>query len=44
MDDAKMMEIAEKIKNKTANQEEILAFTEEFNKVLGELRDDLSKE
>lgn len=40
MDDKKMEEIAEKIKNKTATEEEILAFTKEFNKIL----EDLSKE
>jgi|GEM_PF-2076020 len=43
MDDTKMIEIAEKIKNKTATEEEILAFTKEFNRVLEELNSSLSK-
>ena len=44
MDEKELMVIADKIKNKTATEEEILAFTEEFNKVLGEMKEDLSKE
>lgn len=36
-----MLEIAEKIKNKTANKEEILAFTKEFNKLLEGIKEDL---
>ena len=38
MDEKELMVIADKIKNKTATEEEILAFTEEFNKVLGEMK------
>ena len=37
-----MLEIAEKIKNKTASEEEILAFTKEFNKLLIKVKEDLS--
>jgi hypothetical protein len=42
MDENIMKEIAEKIKNKTATEEEILAFTKEFNSILSEVKDDLS--
>lgn len=37
-----MLEIAEKIKNKTATEKEILAFIKEFNKLLEEMKEDLS--
>lgn len=41
MDEKTMLEIAEKIKNKTATEEEIVAFKEEFAKLLEEINDDL---
>jgi len=40
MDEKKMEEIAEKIKNKTATEEEILVFTKEFNKILENLSEE----
>lgn len=39
-----MLEIAEKIKNKTATEEEIASFTKEFAKLLEDIKDTLSKE
>ncbi len=39
-----MLEIAEKIKNKTATQEEVASFTKEFSKLLKEIKDDLITE
>ena len=42
MDEKTMLEIAEKIKNKTATKEEILSFTKEFNNLLEEMKGDLS--
>ena len=39
-----MLVIANKIKEKTATEEEILIFTKEFSKLLGEIKEDLIKE
>ena len=39
-----MLEIAAKIKNKTATEEEIAAFLKEYNKLLTEIKEDLSTE
>jgi len=44
MDEKTMLEIAEKIKNKTATEEEILTFTKEFAKLLEDIKDTLSEE
>jgi len=44
MDEKTMLEIAEKIKNKTATEEEIIIFTKEFTKLLKEVKKDLSEE
>lgn len=41
MDKKTMLEIAEKIKNKTATEPEILAFTKEFNNLLEEIKEKL---
>jgi len=43
MSEKELLVIADKIKNKTATQEEILAFTEEFRKVLEEVKTNLSE-
>ena len=39
-----MLEIAEKIKTKTATEQEILAFTKEFVNLLEKIKEDLGKE
>lgn len=44
MDKNTMLAIAEKIKDKTATEEEIIAFTNEFTKLLSEINKDLSEE
>jgi len=44
MTNEEMLIIAEKIKNKTATQEETLAFTKEFGKLLREIKEDVIKE
>lgn len=41
MDENEMVTIAEKIKDKTATNEEITAFLKEYNKLLTEIKDDL---
>jgi len=43
MSEKELLVIADKIKNKTATQEEILIFTEEFRKVLEEVKVNLSE-
>lgn len=42
MDEKTMLEIAEKIKNKTATEEEIASFIKEFTELLKGIKDDLS--
>ena len=44
MTNEEMLAIADKIKEKTASEEEILIFTKEFSKLLGEIKEDLIKE
>lgn len=44
MDEKTMLEIAEKIKNKIATEQEILAFTKEFTKLLQDMKDALEVE
>ncbi|MFA6392914.1 MAG: hypothetical protein WCW54_02430 [Candidatus Paceibacterota bacterium] len=44
MDEKTMLEIAAKIKNKTATKEEVTAFTKEFTKLLEEIKEDLKTE
>ena len=41
MDEEKMKEIAEKIKNKTATEEELFAFVEEYTKILNKVNEEL---
>lgn len=41
MDEKTMLELADKIKNKTATEEEIAAFQKEFVKLLDGINDDL---
>lgn len=41
MDEKTMLEIAEKIKNKTATEEEMVIFKEEFAKLLEKMNKDL---
>jgi len=42
MDEKTMLEIAEKMKNGTATDEEKIAFIKEFNRLLKDIKDDLS--
>jgi len=44
MTNEEMLAIADKIKEKTASEEEIIIFTKEFSKLLGEIKEDLIKE
>lgn len=41
MNNEEMMAIAEKIKNNTASPEEVIAFTEAFTKLMGDIKTDL---
>ena len=41
MDEKTMLELADKIKNGTATQEEMVIFKEEFAKLLAKMNDDL---
>lgn len=42
MDEKTLLEIAEKIKNKTATDEEVTLFMAELKKILAEIKDDLT--
>ncbi len=42
MDEAKMIEIAEKIKNNTATEEEVLSYTQKIKEIVSEIKADLS--
>lgn len=44
MTNEEMLVIADKIKEKTASEEELIIFTKEFSKLLGEIKEDLIKE
>lgn len=41
MTNEEMLAIADKIKNKTATKEEILAFTKEYSQLVNEIKEDL---
>jgi hypothetical protein len=44
MTQEEMLIIADKIKRKVATEDEILAFAQEYSKLLGEIKDELAKE
>jgi len=43
MTDEELFALAEKIRDKTATEEEIIIFSKEYNKLYEELKNDLSK-
>ena len=44
MTEEEMLALADKIGNQTATKDEIILFSKELNKLVGELKDDLSAE
>lgn len=43
MENEKMLEIAEKIKNQTASEEEMTQFTKDLSELLGSIKQDITK-
>lgn len=43
MENEKMLELADKIKNQTASEEEITAFTKGLTELLGSIKNDITK-
>lgn len=43
MENEKMLEVAEKIKNNTATEEEITQFTKDLAELIGSIKNDITK-